>query len=183
MPRLRSRAKQRRRPPLVFLHLPWDSRRQSGRRETASPSCPTRPTSLLSSPFPLLIPRCLTPTPVMCCLFLHELHAVFCAHRQTHTYKDLCVHVTIACCAVLHWWACHASSASSEWQWRPSILPQRLSFMYPNTLSYPPHHSAPTGGNVASSMDSQPPLSSWMLSSHIALAEPSGRLWDATNFV
>lgn len=135
---------------------------------------------LLLSPLPppshpccfffFLFLRCLTPTPEMRHLFLHMLHAVFSACKQTSKvhYRNC---GACARCAAL------PLTASSR---RPRLigvtltsqcLPQQLSITSPTLLTLEAKwHPAGTVTNPP------PHVLSWLLSSHIALAEPLPRL-------
>lgn len=111
------------------------------RREAASSSCPTRPTSFFRCPSPISLIPVFSPSvlrlPKLCYVssctspMLSSLHVNKCTHPQYIIEAGLYVHVMAVRCAEPCWWSCHANSASSVWHWHPSTLPQLLSITSP----------------------------------------------------
>ncbi len=137
------------------------------------------------SPLPLILLffLCLTPTLDVCCLLLHKLCAVFSACKQVHTSK---VHyrrcaVCMLCSAVLMGTSRQLSLI------RVTLTSQHLLQLL--SITIPTLHPLEAMWHPAWPA-TPPPPACWVLSSHIALAEPllqpapsPGRLWDALTFV
>ena len=147
----------------AHAHVPpcpprWQRQSRRRRREAASPSCPSRPTSssvaLPPSSHPsVFFSHCLTPTPVVLCLFLHKLHAVFPACKQTCTCTAHCKSRTV--CARDSSPLCSAALTVTSRQ-LSLISVTRTSQLPPSTTDDYNPHPAPTGGDVAPSMASPP---------------------------